>query len=354
MTDLSDLAEPIPGQVRAEPPPPSGEPVVEIRDLHVTFKTEDGLVSAIRGVDMDVRAGEVLGIVGESGSGKTVTMLAVLGLLPRNATVTGSVKYRGEELLGREPKEMKQFRGQKIAMIFQDPLTALNPVHRVGKQITEAIQAHHPDMSDDDAMQRAIDLLDSVGIPQPHTRVRQYPHEFSGGMRQRAMIAMMIANDPDVLIADEPTTALDVTIQAQILEVMERVQAVTGTAIVFITHDLGVIARIADRIQVMYAGRTAELGSVDAVFRHMRHPYSRGLLASLPALHVREARLQPIKGSPPSMLNPPSGCAFHPRCSLAQPLCAEEQPPLRAIGEPGQYSACHFAELMATSDRTPE
>jgi oligopeptide/dipeptide ABC transporter ATP-binding protein len=354
MTDLSDLAEPIPGQIREAPPPPTGESVLEVRDLHVTFRTEDGPVSAIRGLDMDVRAGEVLGIVGESGSGKTVTMLAVLGLLPRTATVTGSIKYRGDELIGRKPKEMQQYRGKKIAMIFQDPLTALNPVHRVGKQITEAIQAHHRDMSDDDAMARAIDLLESVGIPQPHARVRQYPHEFSGGMRQRAMIAMMIANDPDVLIADEPTTALDVTIQAQILEVMEHVQAATGTAIVFITHDLGVIARIADRIQVMYAGRVAELGGVDAVFGRTRHPYTRGLLASLPALHARAARLEPIKGSPPSMLVPPSGCAFHPRCSLAQPLCAEEQPPLLEIGAPGQRSACHFAELMATDDRVVE
>jgi oligopeptide/dipeptide ABC transporter ATP-binding protein len=327
-----------------------GESILEIRDLHVTFKTEDGPVYAVRGLDLDVTAGQVLGVVGESGSGKSVTMLAVLGLLPRTATITGSAKFRGEELLGRKPKELQHIRGAKIAMIFQDPLTALNPVHRVGKQITEAIQAHHPEMHDRDAMERAVELLDSVGIPRPEVRVQQYPHEFSGGMRQRAMIAMMIANDPDVLIADEPTTALDVTIQAQILDLIKKVQERTRAAVVFITHDLGVIARVADRVQVMYAGRSVELGEVDDMFARSRHPYTRGLLASLPALAVRSGRLLPIAGSPPSMLFPPTGCAFHPRCPIAQAICSEEQPVLREIGAPEQWSACHFADDLPAKD----
>jgi oligopeptide/dipeptide ABC transporter ATP-binding protein len=343
MTD-ADI-ESVADDVIDETPPAPGESVLEIRDLHVTFKTEDGLVYAVRGVDLDLTAGEVLGIVGESGSGKSVTMLAVLGLLPRTATITGSAKFRGEELIGRKPKELQQIRGAKISMIFQDPLTALNPVHKVGSQIVEAIQAHN-DLSGRDAWDRAVELLDSVGIPRPEVRAGQYPHEFSGGMRQRAMIAMMIANDPDVIIADEPTTALDVTIQAQILELLKKVQERTKTAVVFITHDLGVIARIADRVQVMYAGRVAEIGQVDDMFGRSRHPYTRGLLASLPALAARTGRLQPIAGSPPSMLFPPPGCAFHPRCPLAHAICSEEQPPLREIGAPGQRSACYFAEEL--------
>jgi oligopeptide/dipeptide ABC transporter ATP-binding protein len=340
--------EALPGQVTDEDTPPRSphESVLQIRDLHVTFKTEDGPVSAVRGVDLDVAEGEVLGIVGESGSGKSVTMMSVLGLLPKTAQISGSAKYLGEELIGRKNKELQSIRGAKIAMIFQDPLTALNPVLRVGKQIVEAIRCHHPEINDKEAMDRAVELLDSVGIPRPALRAREYPHEFSGGMRQRAMIAMMIANDPDVLIADEPTTALDVTIQAQILELLKKVQERTGTAVVFITHDLGVIARVADRVQVMYAGRAAELGAVDDMFEHSRHPYTRGLLASMPALAGRSGKLIPIVGAPPSMLHPPPGCAFHPRCPLARDKCAQEQPPLRAFGAPEQYTACFFAEEL--------
>jgi peptide/nickel transport system ATP-binding protein len=331
-------------EARGDNRPVAGESVLEIRDLNVTFRTEDGPVYAVRGIDLDVAAGEVLGIVGESGSGKSVTMLATLGLLPRTAIVTGSAKFRGEELIGRKPKELQHIRGARIAMIFQDPLTALNPVHKVGKQITEAIRAHRTDMNEHEAEERAIELLDLVGIPRPEVRVKQYPHEFSGGMRQRAMIAMMIANDPDVLIADEPTTALDVTIQAQILELLKSIQERTHTAVVFITHDLGVIARVADRVQVMYAGRVAEVAAVDDIYHRSRHPYTGGLLASLPSLAGPGERLKPIIGSPPSMLFPPSGCAFHPRCPLAEDICKGEQPPLRSIDTPAHLTACYFAE----------
>jgi peptide/nickel transport system ATP-binding protein len=327
-------------------PPKHDGPVLEIEDLNVTFGTEEGPVQAVRGVDLYVNDSEVLGIVGESGSGKSVTMLAIMGLLPNTATITGSARFRGQELLGREAAPAAgRLRGGKMAMVFQDPLTALNPVHRVGDQIAEAIEAHHPDWSHKQVSSRSLEMLELVGIPQPDARAKQYPHEFSGGMRQRAMIAMAIANDPALLIADEPTTALDVTIQAQILEVLQEVQKVTGTAIVFITHDLGVIARLASRVQVMYAGRTAEVAPVDTIFAASRHPYTRGLLGSLPKLDESEReQLRPIQGAPPSMLNPPPACAFHPRCAMAHPRCAIDVPPLRIAGVDGQLSACHYAE----------
>jgi oligopeptide/dipeptide ABC transporter ATP-binding protein len=338
---VSELIELEPSD--APPTPEEGGPLLAIEDLQVTFPTEEGMVTAVRGVDLEVYEGETLGIVGESGSGKSVTMLATMGLLPRTAKVEGSARYRGEELLGRSGR-VRRYRGGRIAMIFQDPLTALNPVLRVGDQIAEAVLAHQPSIGRDGAKRRAMEMLELVGIPQPGTRARQYPHEFSGGMRQRAMIAMAIANDPDVLIADEPTTALDVTVQAQILEVIQDVQRETKAAVVFITHDLGVIARLATRVQVMYAGKVAELGSVDDIFADPRHPYTRGLLDSLPRLDSEGTeRLQPIPGAPPSMLSPPSGCAFHPRCPMAQPVCAAEMPALRFI-EGTQSSACHFAE----------
>ncbi len=319
--------------------------VLEVRDLTVSFPTDDGEVHAVDGLTFGVRANETLGLVGESGSGKSVTSMAILGLLPRSAKVSGSIKLRGEELLGADDKELRSIRGERIAMVFQDALTALNPVFTVGDQIEEAIAVHH-ELDKKTRRERAVDLLDVVGIPNPERRIDQYPHEYSGGMRQRAMIAMSIANDPEVLIADEPTTALDVTIQAQVLEVFERIQDRTRSSVILITHDLGVVAGTADRVLVMYAGREVELGDVDQLFYNPRHPYTRGLLASLPRVDgSRLARLNRIKGQPPSLIAVPSGCAFHPRCNDAMlpGPCATERPELRSV-ESRHRSACHFAE----------
>jgi oligopeptide/dipeptide ABC transporter ATP-binding protein len=329
-------------------------PVLEVENLHVTFASPDGPVQAVRGLSFSVSEGESLGIVGESGSGKSVSMLAVMGLLPRNAMITGSVRFRGEEVLGRPDPELRRLRGGKLAMIFQDPMTSLNPVLTVGFQIGEAIEAHHPDTDRKAALARAAELLDLVGMPNAAARARQYPHEFSGGMRQRAMIAMAMANDPDVLVADEPTTALDVTIQAQILGVLERAQEATGAAIVLITHDLGVVSGVADRVVVMYAGRAVETGTIYDVFGRPRHPYTLGLLASLPRLDDRgRERLVPIPGSPPSMVHPPPACAFHPRCPYAREICRTETPLLRPIEGTAQCSACHFAEELDRLEPKP-
>jgi peptide/nickel transport system ATP-binding protein len=270
-----------------------------------------------------------------------VSFLATLGLLPSNAIIEGSAKVAGIELVGATRRTLDSVRGKKAAMIFQDPLSALNPVHRTGDQIVEMIQSHQ-DMSESAAAKRAVELLGVVGIPQPDQRARQYPHEFSGGMRQRVMIAMAIANDPDVLIADEPTTALDVTVQAQILDVLDRIRVEFNTAIVMITHDLGVIARIADRVQVMYAGRVAERTSIDNLFDHPTHPYTQGLLSSIPR-HGLD-RLVPIPGAPPNMLRPPSGCAFRPRCPYAAAECAVGLPELKPIG--ASDSACVRADEL--------
>jgi len=304
--------------------------ILQIRDLRVTFNTQMGELRAVRGVDVDVAPGEILGVVGESGSGKSVSFLAAMGLLPQSATITGSVMLDGVELIGAKKKAIRSVRGRSLAMVFQDPLSALNPVHRVGDQIVEMIQSHQ-DMNTHDAEKRAVELLEIVGIPQPSDRARQYPHEFSGGMRQRVVIAMAIANNPKVLIADEPTTALDVTVQAQILEVIQRVQQTFGTAVVLITHDLGVIARVADSVNVMYAGRNVESGSVQSIFDHPSHPYTRGLLSSLP--HEGSDRLQPIAGFPPNMLAPPSGCGFAPRCEFAIDACSAELPSLQPFDD---------------------
>ena len=321
--------------------------VLQIRDLRVTFNTQLGVLKAVRGIDVDVAPGEILGVVGESGSGKSVSFLAAMGLLPNSATITGSVKLDGEELIGAKRKAIRSVRGKSLAMVFQDPLSALNPVHRVGDQIVEMIQSHQ-DMNTHDAEKKAVELLEIVGIPQPDERARQYPHEFSGGMRQRVVIAMAIANNPKVLIADEPTTALDVTVQAQILEVIQRVQQTFGTAVVLITHDLGVIARVADSVNVMYAGRNVESGSVQSIFDHPSHPYTRGLLSSLP--HEGIERLQPIAGFPPNMLAPPSGCGFAPRCQHAIDACSAELPPLTPFDD--LLTSCIRADELRVGRRS--
>ena len=315
------------------------DPALSLRDLRVEFSTPNGMVQAVRGVDLDLNAGEILGVVGESGSGKSVTFLGMLGLLPNSARVTGSAKVNGAELVGASTNTMRSVRGQQVSMIFQDPLSALNPVHRVGDQIVEMIRSHQG-VSKKSAAATAIDLLGTVGIPQPRDRTNQYPHEFSGGMRQRVMIAMAIANDPQVLIADEPTTALDVTVQAQILEVIDLLRQEMRMAVVMITHDLGVIARVADRVHVMYAGRAVERTDVELLFAKPTHPYTEGLLRSIPLLGHQ--RLLPIPGAPPNMLRPPSGCAFRPRCLYAVDACAGDLPELRPIG--AAESACLRAD----------
>ncbi|MFD2419216.1 ABC transporter ATP-binding protein [Amycolatopsis pigmentata] len=324
----------------------SNEPVLSVRDLTVRFPTDDGLVQAVRGVSYDLHGGEVLGIVGESGSGKSVTSMAVMGLLPKTARISGSVTYGGKDLLKLSDKEMNKIRGRSISMVFQDPMTSLNPVYTVGDQIAEAITAHH-DVRKDVAHKQAVDLLDLVRIPNPKQRADEYPHQLSGGMRQRVVIAIAIANNPQVIIADEPTTALDVTVQAQILEALQTAQKETGAAMVLITHDLGVIAGQADRVQVMYAGKSVETGTVDEIFYTPRMPYTLGLLGSLPRLDIKTERLVPIAGSPPSMINMPPGCPFSPRCPLAQAVCDEEEPSLSAGANAGHLAACHFSDQVA-------
>jgi len=321
----------------------STAPLLEVRNLSVTFPSEAGPVAAVRGLSYHVMPGEVLGIVGESGSGKSVSSLAIMGLLPARARVTGSVRFRGSELLGRSDKDLSTIRGRGISMIFQDPLSALTPVFTVGDQIAEAVQIHQK-VSKQKALIRAVELLDLVGIPNPDQRAGAFPHEFSGGMRQRAMIAMAIANDPDLIIADEPTTALDVTIQAQILETLRKAQETTGAAIIMITHDLGVIAGAANRVTVMYAGKPVETGEVDDVFYRPRMPYTLGLLGSIPRLDSAEhLPLTPIEGTPPSLIHLPPGCPFTPRCPMRIDKCDQLEPdllPMQTSG-PGHQAACH-------------
>jgi peptide/nickel transport system ATP-binding protein len=320
--------------------------VLSVRDLRVTFPSEVGRVAAVRGVDFDLYPGRTLGIVGESGSGKSVTSLAVIGLLPDHAAVSGSVRLAGRELLGRDDRELSAIRGKRISMIFQDPLSSLTPIFTVGDQIVEALRIHQ-DIPKEAARRRAVELLDLVGIPNPAERVRAFPHEFSGGMRQRVVIAMAIANNPEVIIADEPTTALDVTVQAQILEVLKLAQAETGASLILITHDLGVVAEVADDVIVMYAGRVMESGPLEPIFYRNHHPYTEGLLRSLPAYGGERARLQPISGQPPSLINLPGGCPFHPRCPYVMDKCRTQVPALDPVDGNNQHrSACWLPHKM--------
>jgi len=331
------------------------DPALQVEGLEVEFPTKAGTVHAVRGIDFSIAAGEVLGIVGESGSGKSVTALATMGLLPKSANVRGSIRFHGRELLGLKEKQLTDVRGTGIAMIFQDPMTSLNPVYTIGWQIAEAIRAHQ-DIGKDAALARAIELLAKVGIPNPAERVDNYPHEFSGGMRQRAVIAIGMANDPDVILADEPTTALDVTVQAQVLESLKTALSETGAALLLITHDLGVIAGLADRVLVMYAGRPVEVGTVDDVFYKPSMPYTLGLLGSLPRLDSDGTeRLRQIPGSPPSMLGEPTGCPFAPRCPLRADICTTTEPPLVVVpsvdSTRGDHrAACHFAVSVAAGE----
>ncbi len=318
--------------------------LLEVRDLATHFFTRDGVVKAVDGISFSLDPGKTLAVVGESGSGKSVTALSIMRLIqePAGRIVDGEVYFKGDSVLAMNESQVRDLRGDRIAMIFQDPMTSLNPVFRVGRQIGESLMLHRH-LSRKDAFERAIELLDMVGIPHPRDRARDYPHQFSGGMRQRAMIAMALACDPDILIADEPTTALDVTIQAQILELMSELQERTGTAIIMITHDLGIVADMADDVMVMYAGKQIEYGPADSVFYRSGHPYTWGLLDSLPRHDVDEkGTLLPITGQPPSLINVPSGCAFHPRCRYAREICPREVPASREVGE-GHFAACHFA-----------
>jgi peptide/nickel transport system ATP-binding protein len=318
------------------------EPLLRVEDLRVEFPSEDGVVHAVDGITYQVHKGRTLGIVGESGSGKTVSSLTTLGLTRREgARISGRILFAGQDLVTLPEEQLRAIRGNDIAMIFQDPLSSLHPLYRVGAQLVEAVRAHS-EVSKAQARARAIELLGLVGIPDPARRVDEYPHEFSGGMRQRAMIAMALMNEPKLLIADEPTTALDVTVQAQILALMERLQRELGMAIVIITHDLGVVAEVADDIAVMYAGRIVETSSAGHLFASPEHPYTWGLLKSIPRLDgPREEELVPIPGTPPSLINRPSGCHFHPRCPYAQPDHARIDPRLEPVpGEPNHHVAC--------------
>ena len=318
------------------------EPLLEVRDLKVHFPTDDGLVKAVDGVSCSIDRGETLGVVGESGSGKSVTFLTVMGLIQRKkAHIEGQILFQGEDLLQLSAEELRDVRGKKISMIFQDPMTSLHPYYRVGQQIVEMLHAHQ-DIGKRDAWGQAVEMLRRVGIPRPEERARQYPHEFSGGMRQRAMIAMALALNPDLLIADEPTTALDVTVQAQILDLIGRLRDEFDASVAVITHDLGVVAEHADDVMVMYAGKVAEYGSRDDIYYRAHHPYTWGLLESITRIEQpRTDRLRPIPGLPPSLIFVPPGCPFHPRCRHVMDVCKEEVPPL--LSEDGRHAAaCHL------------
>jgi len=318
--------------------------MLEVKDLHTRFRTDDGVVKAVSGVSFSVEKGETLGIVGESGSGKSVTCLSVMGLVDqRNAELEGSVLLDGQEILNAAPKAMRDVRGTKMSMIFQDPMTSLNPVKSIGWQLEEAVLVHH-DVTRKEARKRAIEILEHVKIPRADQRVDDYPHQFSGGMRQRVMIAMALINNPELVIADEPTTALDVTTQAQILNLMLDLQREFHMAIIMITHDLGVVAELAKEVVVMYGGRVVERAAVDSLFTEPQMPYTWGLLGSLPRVDVIQDRLQQISGQPPSLLRPPSGCSFNPRCEFAMDVCRQELPALEEFHAPEHLFRCHLDE----------
>jgi oligopeptide/dipeptide ABC transporter ATP-binding protein len=329
------------------------EPLLEVRDLQTHFRTDDGVVRAVDGVSFRIDAGETLAVVGESGSGKSVTSLSILRLVPDppGRIVGGSIRFRGRDLLALGSEEMRAIRGKEISMIFQEPMTSLNPVYTCGEQILEAIVLHEK-VGRGEARRRAIDMLRLVGIPSPEQRVDEYPHQMSGGMRQRVMIAMALACRPAILIADEPTTALDVTIQAQILELLRRLQKELGMAVLLITHDLGVVAETADRVAVMYAGQVVEYCDVRSVFERSRHPYTAGLLHSLPRLGEERESLRVIPGSVPNPAQFPAGCRFHPRCPVANDRCRTEAPPIEEI-EPNHLARCWRAREIATGTLTP-
>jgi peptide/nickel transport system ATP-binding protein len=316
--------------------------LLRVEDLTVRFATEDGIVNAVNGVSLEVDSGRVLGIVGESGSGKSVSMLTVMGLTrAANATISGRVTFEDRDLLSLSNEELRRVRGNDVAMIFQDPLSSLHPFYKVGTQLIEAMQAHR-EISREAARERAVELLAMVGIPDPRERINAYPHEFSGGMRQRAMIAMALANEPKLLIADEPTTALDVTVQAQILDLLARLQRELDMAVILITHDLGVVAEVTDEIVVMYAGKVVERAATPKIFQAPEHPYTWGLLQSIPRLdRSRGERLVPIPGTPPSLINLPGGCSFHPRCPYVRERHKRVEPELEPLpDDPAHQVAC--------------
>jgi len=323
----------------------SREPILQVKNLKTYFYTEDGVVKAVDGVSFELYEGETLGIVGESGSGKSVTSLTIMRLLDEKARIEGGqILFKGKDLLKISEEEMRKIRGNDIAMIFQEPMVALNPVYTIGDQIMEAIILHQK-VKESEAKKIAIDLLRKVGIPEPEKRVDQYPHQLSGGMRQRAMIAMALSCRPQILIADEPTTALDVTIQAQILELMKELQKEYGMALIMITHDMGVIAETADRVAVMYAGRVVEYGTVDEIFKNSKHPYTYALLSSIPRLDVENQELKSIPGTVPDPINFPPGCRFHPRCEFAREECKSLDPKLFEVS-PGHFTACPFYKAL--------
>ena len=331
------------------PPSPAAPAVLEVNDLSVRFHPRGrGVVHAVSGLSYSVPSGRTVAIIGESGSGKTASSRAIMGLLPRSAQVSGSARLAGTELIGLGPRSLRRHRGRDVAMIFQDPARSLNPTMEVGPQIAEAIRAHNK-VSRSEARERAIELFKLVRLSAPEQRYSEYPHQFSGGMRQRVMIAMALALSPRLLIADEPTTALDVTVQAQIMQLLTRLQSEEGMFLVLITHDLGVVADVADRVVLMYAGRVVETGPLREVYEHSAHPYTSGLMASVPALDGPRDRLIPIQGSPPDLLSLPSGCSFRPRCQYADAVCADVEPDLRQLsGRPTHRAACHHPEGALT------